>query len=60
MAGINVISNRATRNKAIIMMDFLAMAITGTSVKELATNRFTPIGGVTNPMARFTTIITPN
>ena len=31
-----------------------------TSVSELATNKFTPIGGVTNPIARFTTIITPN
>ena len=33
--------------------------MTGTSVSELATNRFTPIGGVTNPIARFTIMTTP-
>ena len=37
----------------------LAIAKIGNFVIELATNRFTPIGGVTNPIARFTTIITP-
>ena len=44
----------------IIGMAFLAIAMTGTSVSELATKRLTPIGGVTNPIARFTTMITPN
>ena len=41
-------------------MAFFAICITGTSVRELATNRLTPIGGVTNPIARLTTMITPN
>ena len=31
----------------------------GISVSELATNRLTPIGGVTNPIARLTTIMIP-
>lgn len=36
-----------------------AISTTGISVRELATKRFTPIGGVTKPIAKFTTIITP-
>ena len=36
-----------------------AISMRGTSVSELATNRLTPMGGVTKPIARFTTIITP-
>ena len=59
MAGMNVISNKATKNIKIIGAAFLAISITGTSVSELATKRFTPIGGVTNPIARLTTIIIP-
>ena len=38
---------------------FCAIFITGISVKDDATNKLTPIGGVTKPIARFTTIITP-
>ena len=34
--------------------------MTETSVMEAATNRLTPIGGVIKPMARFTTMMTPN
>ena len=38
---------------------FCAIFITGISVKDDATNKLTPIGGVTKPIARFTTIMTP-
>ena len=51
-AGMNVIRSNATRKRAIIGIAFLAILITGTSVSELATNRLTPIGGVTNPIAQ--------
>lgn len=33
---------------------------TGISVNELATNKLIPIGGVTKPIAKFITTITPN
>ena len=55
-----MIRSSATRKKQIIGIAFLAISITGTSVRELATKRLTPMGGVTNPIARFTTMITPN
>ena len=57
---MRVIRSSAARKNAIIGRAFFAICITGTSVSELATNRLTPIGGVTNPMARLTTMITPN
>ena len=57
---MKVIRSSAARKNAIIGRAFFAICITGTSVSELATNRLTPIGGVTNPMARLTTMITPN
>ena len=47
------------RNMMIMGIAFFAISITGTSVRELATKRFTPIGGVTKPIARLTTITTP-
>lgn len=43
----------------IIGSAFLVISITGISVRELATNKFTPIGGVMNPIARLTIIMTP-
>ena len=43
----------------IIVIAFFAICIIGTLVSELATNRLTPTGGVTNPTARFTIIMTP-
>ena len=58
--GENVISSSAARKKPIIGIAFFAICMTGTSVRELATNRLTPIGGVTKPIARLTTMITPN
>ena len=57
--GINVIRSNATRKQTIKGIAFCAIFITGISVKDDATNKLTPIGGVTKPMARFTTIITP-
>ena len=60
IAGINVMSSNAIRKYPIIGIAFLAMCITGTSVSELATKRFTPIGGVINPIARFTIMIKPS
>ena len=59
-AGIKVIRSKATKKRAIIGMACLAISMTDTSVSELATKRLTPIGGVTKPMARLTTMITPN
>ena len=56
---MKVISKSAIINITIIGMALPAISITGTSVRELATKRFTPIGGVTKPIARLTTIIIP-
>jgi len=56
---MNVINNNAMRNEIIKGTAFLAIAKIGISVSELATNKFTPIGGVTKPTARLTTTITP-
>ena len=59
MPGIKVINNNAIKKKIINGNAFFAIFITGTSVKELATNKLIPIGGVTNPIAKLTTIIIP-
>ena len=42
-----------------IILGIFAICIIGTLVSELATNRLTPTGGVTNPTARFTITMTP-
>ena len=54
-----MIRSNAIRKQIISGIAFCAIFITGISVKDDATNKLTPIGGVTKPIARFTTIITP-
>lgn len=54
-----MIKSRATRKQTIKGIAFCAIFMTGISVKDDATNKLTPIGGVTKPIARFTTIMTP-
>ena len=51
--------NNAIKKKPMSGIALFAISTTGISVRELATKRFTPIGGVTKPIAKFTTIITP-
>ena len=53
------VSFDANKKYIIIGIAFAAIFIRGISEREEATKRFTPIGGVTKPTARFTTIITP-
>ena len=52
-------STSAARKNPISGMTLEAIWATGMPDMVLATKRLTPIGGVTNPMARFTTMITP-
>ena len=59
IGGTKVMIISAIRKAAINGADRRAMRRTEIPVKELATNRLTPIGGVTNPIARLTTMITP-
>lgn len=54
-----VINIRAMKNPIMKGKAAFAISSTGISVKLLATNRLTPTGGVTKPIAKFTTIITP-
>lgn len=59
ICGIYVISMSANRNITINGIAFFAILVIGIFVSEFATNRLVPMGGVTNPMARFTVITTP-
>ena len=56
---MNVMNTSATINININGIAALAISATGTPVKELVTKRLMPIGGVTKPIARLTTMITP-
>ena len=59
MAGMKVISSSAAKNRIIIGYALRASSIIGMPESDEATNRLTPIGGVTNPIARFTTMMIP-
>ena len=59
MAGIKVIKSRAIKKNATMGIAFLESSTNDISDMELATKRFTPIGGVTKPMAKLVTMITP-
>ena len=56
---MKVITIRAAKNHTMNFTECFAIVMAGMPVRELAMNRFTPTGGVTNPMARFAVIIMP-
>ena len=59
MGGIYVMSRSARKNIRIQGSAFFASFRTGTPEMDWATYRFTPTGGVTKPMARFTIMMMP-
>ena len=59
IAGINVINSSAAIKQRVNGIHFFPKALTCTPARGLATNRFSPKGGETKPIARFVTTIIP-